>query len=149
MAVQSTNEINGVQNDDDDAGCSGVDTLRDNEGIDSDITDGTGANSDTCETSGTAPDIAAGVHENPVQPINQKYPVTYFGNKPRSFSSSWFTNNSWLKRIKTRLRSTMTEERLSDLAFLSIEREVVRELNYEDIINEFASTDKNRRILLV
>ena len=97
MAVQSTNEINGVQNDDDDAGCSGVDTLRDNEGIDSDITDGTGANSDTCETSGTAPDIAAGVHENPVQPINQKYPVTYFGNKPRSFSSSWFTNNSWLE----------------------------------------------------
>ena len=85
MAVQSTNEINGVQNDDDDAGCSGVDTLRDNEGKDSDIT---GANSDTCETSGTAPDIAAGVHENPVQPIN---PVTYFGNKPRSFSSSWFT----------------------------------------------------------
>ncbi len=59
----------------------------------------------------------------------------------RSFSS--------LKRIKTRLRTTMGEDRLSDLAILSIERDMASNtLDYEQIIDEFASADKNRRIVL-
>ena len=59
----------------------------------------------------------------------------------RSFSS--------LKRIKTRLRTTMGEDRSSDLAILSIERDMVsKTLDYEQIIDEFASADKNRRIVL-
>ena len=52
---------------------------------------------------------------------------------------------SALKRIKTRLRNRMTEDRLSDLATLAIEKEVAQQLDYDKIINEF---DKNRRIVL-
>ena len=58
----------------------------------------------------------------------------------RSFSA--------LKRIKTYLRSTMTEQRLVDLAVLSIERELSKQISIDEVINEFASKDKNRRILL-
>ena len=54
----------------------------------------------------------------------------------RSFSS--------LKRIKTYLRSTMTEQHLTDLAILSIENELTMELPG---ITEFATSDKNRRIV--
>ena len=59
----------------------------------------------------------------------------------RSFSA--------LKRIKTYLRSTMTEQRLIDLAVVSIERELSKQISLDQIVNEFASKDKNRRILLV
>ena len=55
---------------------------------------------------------------------------------------------STMKRIKTRLRSTMTEDRLSDLSILSIENELAKRLQDNDIIDEFASSDKNRRIIL-
>ena len=62
----------------------------------------------------------------------------------RSFSA--------LKRIKTNLRSTMGEERLSDLAILSIESNSVSkylcEHGHKSIIDEFAAVDKNRRIVL-
>ena len=53
----------------------------------------------------------------------------------RSFSA--------LKRIETRLRSTMGQ------AILSIEREIAEELDYDSVIDQFASSDKNRRIVLV
>ena len=59
----------------------------------------------------------------------------------RSFSA--------LKRIKTYLRSTMTEQRLIDLAVLSIERELSKQISLDQVVNEFASKDKNRRIMLV
>ena len=49
---------------------------------------------------------------------------------------------SVLKRVKTYLRSTMGQERLSSLALLHIHREV--EINVDQIINEFASA-KNRK----
>ena len=58
----------------------------------------------------------------------------------RSFSA--------LDRIKTYLRSTMTEQRLTDLAILSIEKELAGGLSLEAVVNEFASNDKNRRIVL-
>ena len=58
----------------------------------------------------------------------------------RSFSS--------LKRIKTYLRSTMSVQRLSNLAILSIERELSENLSMEKVVDRFASKDKNRLIAL-
>ena len=59
----------------------------------------------------------------------------------RSFSA--------LKRIKSYLRSTMTQQRLVDLAILSIERELSQSLSLDNVVNQFASQDKNRRIILM
>ena len=58
----------------------------------------------------------------------------------RSFSA--------LKRIKTFLRSTMSEQRLTDLALLSIEKELSQTLSLDDVIDRFAAADTNRRIVL-
>ena len=58
----------------------------------------------------------------------------------RSFSA--------LKRIKSYLRSTMVEDRLADLAILSIEREISGSLVLDDVITEFAAIDQNLRIIL-
>ena len=55
---------------------------------------------------------------------------------------------SVLKRIKSYLRSTMTERRLVDLASLSIEHDIARQLSIEAVVDEFASFDRNRRITL-
>ena len=52
---------------------------------------------------------------------------------------------SKLKLIKSYLRSTMGESRLSALAILSIESDFVEMLSFEDIISEFVSM-KARRI---
>lgn len=62
-------------------------------------------------------------------------------------------NFSCLKRIKTYLRNTMTQERLTGLSTLAIEKGIVQSVSedpqfYEDIINKFA-TLKNRRIDLI
>ena len=59
----------------------------------------------------------------------------------RSFSA--------LKRIKSYLRSTTTQQRLADLAILSIEKELSRSLSLDNVVDRFASYDKNRRILLM
>ena len=59
----------------------------------------------------------------------------------RSFSA--------LKHIKSYLRSTMTQQRLVDLAILSIEKELSQSLSLDNVVNKFASQDKNRRIMLV
>ena len=53
---------------------------------------------------------------------------------------------SVLKRIKACLKNRMAEDRLSDLA---IEKEVAQQLDYDKIIDEFASLDKNRCIVLL
>ena len=55
---------------------------------------------------------------------------------------------SALKRIKTYLRSTMGEQRLSDFAVLSVEREISSSLDLEDVVSEFGGIDRNRRIAL-
>ena len=44
-----------------------------------------------------------------------------------------------MKLIKTYLRSTMAQERLSDLAVISIEQDVRRKLDMEDVITAFAN----------
>ena len=48
----------------------------------------------------------------------------------RSFSA--------LKRIKTYLRSMMCEQRLTDLAILSIEREISGMLSLDEVVDRFA-----------
>ena len=55
---------------------------------------------------------------------------------------------SALKRIKSRLRNTMLDERLSNLALLSIESKLAASVDIEKIIDRFASY-KDRRIPLV
>ncbi|XP_046753090.1 uncharacterized protein LOC124416210 [Diprion similis] len=52
---------------------------------------------------------------------------------------------SKLKLIKTYLRSTMGQGRLTGLAILSIENRLAKTLDYDEVINEFASR-KARRI---
>ena len=55
---------------------------------------------------------------------------------------------SALKRIKVFLCSTMSEQRLTDLALLSIEKELSQTLSLDDVIDRFAAADTNRRIVL-
>ncbi|XP_039299125.1 uncharacterized protein LOC120354976 [Nilaparvata lugens] len=62
-------------------------------------------------------------------------PVTV-ASAERSFSK--------LKLIKTYLRSTMAQERLNSLAILSIENEIAKELDFEEILKTFAY-NKSRR----
>ena len=52
---------------------------------------------------------------------------------------------SKLKLIKSYLRSTMSQERLSGLAILSIENEMLAELECKNLISNFAS-QKERKI---
>lgn len=52
---------------------------------------------------------------------------------------------SKLKLIKNYLRSTISQERLTSLAILSIESEVANGINYDDVINTFAEK-KSRRV---
>lgn len=58
----------------------------------------------------------------------------------RSFSA--------LKRIKTYLRTTMSEQRLTDIALLSMETDLASDLAFHDVLKEFEGTDKNRTIIL-
>ena len=52
------------------------------------------------------------------------------------------------KLIKSYLRSTMTKERLSGLAFLSIERQFATELYYDIVLDYFAKMKPRRNKLL-
>ena len=63
-------------------------------------------------------------------------PVTVASGE-RSFSK--------LKLIKTYLRSVINQERLNNLALISIESPISREINYEKILKDFASK-KARKI---
>jgi hypothetical protein len=54
---------------------------------------------------------------------------------------------SKLKLISSYLRASMGQERLSDLALLSIEREQFEKINFDDVIDQFA-TVKSRKIYL-
>ena len=55
---------------------------------------------------------------------------------------------SSLKRIKTWLRTTMSEERLVDLATLSIERDKSANLSLDQVVTDFSNKENNRRIIL-
>ena len=47
---------------------------------------------------------------------------------------------STLKRVKSYLRSTMTEERLANLAILSIERDCTDQLDHDEVLKEFSQS---------
>ncbi|XP_025190784.1 uncharacterized protein LOC112591242 [Melanaphis sacchari] len=64
-------------------------------------------------------------------------PVTVASGE-RSFSK--------LKLIKTYLRSTMSQERLTNSAILSIENKITKNIDFEDVIEDFASK-KSRKIM--
>ena len=55
---------------------------------------------------------------------------------------------STLKRTKTYLRSSMSEQRLTDLAVLSIERELSQNLSLDKVVDEFSAKDNNGRTTL-
>ncbi|KAL2102554.1 hypothetical protein ACEWY4_001722 [Coilia grayii] len=59
----------------------------------------------------------------------------------RSFSA--------LRRLHTWLRSTMGQSRLNELAVLSIERELVQDINEDGIIDEFARLKSRRHTLIL
>ena len=54
---------------------------------------------------------------------------------------------SKLKLIKTYLRASMTQERLSALAMLSIEKDVAQTVDYGEIIRDFASVTARKVFL--
>ena len=56
----------------------------------------------------------------------------------RSFSA--------LKRVKGVLRSTMGQNRLNSLSILAIESEVVSQIDFQDIIQDFASAKVRRKV---
>ena len=49
--------------------------------------------------------------------------------------------------MKTYLRSTMTEERLSSLAVIKIHREMVADLDFDKLVVEFANRHPRRMAL--
>ncbi|KAL7618807.1 uncharacterized protein LOC111896889 [Lactuca sativa] len=56
---------------------------------------------------------------------------------------------SKLKFMKSYLRSTMTQERLSSLAMISIENEILESIDYEELINQFAIKNARRASRIV
>ena len=55
--------------------------------------------------------------------------------------------NSQLKLLKTYLRSTMTEQRLSDLAMIKVHRNIVSELDFDKLVIKFANKHPRRMSL--
>ncbi|GJU47369.1 zinc finger MYM-type protein 1 [Tanacetum coccineum] len=51
---------------------------------------------------------------------------------------------SKLKLLKSYLRSTMSQERLNGLALIAIENDILESVNYDDLINNFASKNARR-----
>lgn len=54
---------------------------------------------------------------------------------------------SRLKRVKNELRTTMTQTRLTALSLLTIESELMKELDFEDVIDTFACAKSRKKQL--
>ncbi|KAI5020788.1 hypothetical protein ZWY2020_045676 [Hordeum vulgare] len=54
---------------------------------------------------------------------------------------------SKLKLLKSYLRSTMTQEKLNGFATIALENDVLKKINYEDIIEDFISRNTRRMTL--
>jgi hypothetical protein len=54
---------------------------------------------------------------------------------------------SKLKLLKSYMRSTMTQERLNELAMISIESDVFEDTDYEGVIEDFISRNTRRMLL--
>ena len=95
------------------------------------------------------------INENsPINVLNYIKRLEYFPNACISFKilltipvtiASIKRSFSKLKLIKSYLKSTMSQERLSGLAILSIEKEMLAELECKNLISNFAS-QKTRKI---
>lgn len=59
----------------------------------------------------------------------------------RSFSA--------MRRVYTWLRTSMLQERFTNLAIIHIERDLSNAINSEDILNIFANADNGRKIPLL
>ncbi|KAL5158733.1 Zinc finger MYM-type protein 1 [Glycine soja] len=87
-------------------------------------------------------------NDKPIDILNYIKRINYFQNAyiayrimltiPVSVASTE-KSFSKLKIIKTYLRSTMSQQRLNGLALLSIEKEILNEINYNNLIDNFAS----------
>jgi hypothetical protein len=65
-------------------------------------------------------------------------PVT-IASAERSFSK--------LKLVKSYLRSSMTQERLNGLATIALESDVLEQIKYGDLIEDFTSRNTRRMLL--
>ena len=54
---------------------------------------------------------------------------------------------SRLKSIKNKLISTMSKERLSALSILSVESDKFKQINFDELLHDFASTKARKKIL--
>jgi hypothetical protein len=51
--------------------------------------------------------------------------------------------------VKSKLGNTMNQQRLDSLIFLFIEQEITKNINYDDIVEQFKSmTPSKRRLIL-
>ncbi|CAF2156765.1 unnamed protein product [Rotaria magnacalcarata] len=85
-----------------------------------------------------------------LMPLQQAFPNTMLMIKaaltiPVS-SSTCERVFSKMKLIKTRIRTTMADKRLSDLCILSIERDF--QMDYEQVIDQFSINHNISRIML-
>jgi len=56
---------------------------------------------------------------------------------------------SCLTRIKTYLRSSTSEEMLNYLAIMNIEADITTNIQFDDVIQEFATLQSRRKILIL
>ena len=90
-----------------------------------------------------------------ISPVKGAFPILYnsllialtLGTSTASVERSF----SSLRRLKTYLRSTMSEQRLDNLALLYIERDLSSTLwnSLEQLVLQFAQSHKNSRIVLI
>jgi len=62
-------------------------------------------------------------------------------------SASYKRSFSIMRRIKTWLRNSMSNDRFENLSLLHIERDLANIISFEDVLNIFAQ--KNRRLNLI
>ena len=55
---------------------------------------------------------------------------------------------SALKRLKSPLRSSLAQDKLKGLALLTMESELTRSLDFEDVLNEFVNSKSRKRKFL-
>lgn len=72
----------------------------------------------------------------------------------RIFLSLMITNSSGersfskLSRIKNELRSTMLQKRLNSLSLMSIENDILKEIDFEEVIDDFAHKKSRKKPLV-
>ena len=90
---------------------------------------------------------------NPINVLNHLKDLDYFPNARIAYRilltipvtvASAERSFSKLKLLKSYLRSTMSQERLSGLAMIAIENEILESINCEEVIKEFATKNARR-----